>query len=216
MKITKYIAFAIILTACIGCVDCGIESSTYNTFYGTKAWDLVKAIGSGDTVRMEEILNKDSSLINYCDSNGMSILMHVVFDQTRVRFPYTLINESSYGGDPENNPDNKIIFCYLLNKGADVNIKSKNGGTALTIACAKRKGDADYVKLLLEYGAKIDVEELSSATGHIHGPYTPLMYAVQSERKDYINLLISHGADIEYSNNVGSRALSEAMWLRDK
>ena len=89
MKITKYIAFAIILTACIGCVDCGIESSTYNTFYGTKAWDLVKAIGSGDTVRMEEILNKDSSLINYCDSNGMSILMHVVCDQTRVRFPYT-------------------------------------------------------------------------------------------------------------------------------
>ena len=216
MKITKYIAFAIILTACIGCVDCGIESSTYNTFYGTKAWDLVKAIGSGDTVRMEEILNKDSSLINYCDSNGMSILMHVVFDQTRVRFPYTLINESSYGGDPENNPENKIVFCYLLNKGADVNIKSKNGGTALTIACAKRKGDADYVKLLLEHGAKIDVEELSSATGHIHGPYTPLMYAVQSERKDYINLLISHGADIEYSNNVGSRALSEAMWLRDK
>lgn len=112
MKITKYIVFAIILTACIGCVDCGIESSTYNTFYGTKAWDLVKAIGSGDTVRMEEILNKDSSLINYCDSNGMSILMHVVFDQTRVRFPYTLINESSYGGDPENNPENKIVFCY--------------------------------------------------------------------------------------------------------
>ena len=216
MKIAKYIAFTIILMACIGCVDCGIECSTYKTFYGTRAWDFAKAIYRGDTVKMGEILNDDPSLLNYCDTDGWSILMHVVRNQTLVRFPHTLYNDSQYSGNPEDNPENKIVFCYLLNKGADVNIQGEFGITALTIACSNVKGDSEYVKLLLAHGAKTDVEVLTPATGHIFGPCTPLMYAVHSERKDYIDLLLSYGADIDHTNNVGSRALSEAMWISHK
>lgn len=122
MKITKFLAFAIILTSCMGCIN-DVRNTSYNDFYGTRAWDLAKAIYRGDTVKMGEILNDDPSLLNYCDNDGWSILMHVVRNQTLVRFPHTLYNDSQYSGNPEDNPENKIVFCYLLNKGADVNIQ---------------------------------------------------------------------------------------------
>ena len=202
-----------ILMTCIGCVSDAIEYSSYKSFEGTKAWNLAKAIDCGDTAEIGRILQKDSSLINYQDSSGWSILMHVVHNQTRVRFPLTLLSDSEYGGRPEYNPDNMKTFKYLLEKGANVNIHDHLGKTALAIACKKDVGDDTYVKLLLEYGAKTEIEVCNPAEDHIHGPYTPLMLAVQSERKDYVDLLLKHGADINYSNEIGACALSEAMWM---
>lgn len=216
MKFIRHLIYIFLISICIGCAGSGMEFSSYNRFYGTKAWDLVNAIDSGDTIKIGEIIKEDTSLINYRDSIGWSILMHVVYNQTRVRFPHTLFISFEYGGSPEDNPENMISFQYLLKKGADVNIKGKNGRTALTIACGKQIGDVNYVKLLLEYGAEIDTEEVNPAEDHIHGPYTPLMCAVQSEREDYIDILLKYGANIDYSNECGSRALSEAMWLSHK
>lgn len=216
MKIFTHLISIFLILICIGCAGSGIEYSSYNKFYGTKAWDLVNAIDSGDTTKIGEILKQDASLINYQDSTGWSILMHVVYNQLRVRFPYTFLVDFEYGGNPEDNPQNMIVFQYLLKKGADVNIKSNIGRTALTLACGLKRGDKNYVKLLLENGADIKAEEVDPAEEHIHGPYTPLMCAVQSEREDYVDLLLEYGADINYSNECGSRALSEAMWQPHK
>lgn len=139
--------------------------------------------------------------------------MHMVHNQTMVRFPLTLFCDYEYGGRTKDNPDNMKSFKYLLKKGSNVNIQNHRGKTALAIACEKSGGDDTYVKLLLEYGAKTDIEVCNPAEDHIHGPYTPLMLAVKSERKDYVDLLLKYGADIDYSNEIGSCALSEAMWM---
>ena len=58
---------------------------------------------------------QNSSIING-HSSGWSILMHVVHNQTRVRFPLTLFCDYEYGGRPKDNPDNMKSFKYLLKK----------------------------------------------------------------------------------------------------
>lgn len=204
------------MMTCIGCVNDGIQYSSYKSFEGTKVWNLAKAVDCGDTAEIGRILQKDTSLINYQDYSGWTILMHVVYNQTRVRFPKSLFCDYEYGGRAKDNPDNMKSFKYLLKKRANINIQDNCGKTALAIACEKSGGDDSYVKLLLENGAKTEVEVCNPAEDHIHGPYTPLMLAVRSERKDYVDLLLKYGANIDYSNEVGSCALSEAMWINQK
>lgn len=73
----------------------------------------------------------------------------------------------------------------LLEKGVDVNAKSKYGATALSFACDK--GAVDIVKLLLEKNADVNVEDT-----FYHA--TPVTWAVMKERYDIAALLIEHGA----------------------
>ena len=53
--------------------------------------------------------------------------------------------------------ENKNIIKYLVDHGADVNAKSKNGDTPLTISC--RNGNGYIVKYLIDHGANIDVRD---------------------------------------------------------
>ena len=73
---------------------------------------------------------------------------------------------------------------FLIEKGADVNLKSKNGWTALHAAAFK--GPAEIVKLLIEKGADANTKDLRGQT--------PLMIARILKHEEMVRLLKEAGA----------------------
>jgi uncharacterized protein len=87
----------------------------------------------------------------------------------------------------------------LLDKGADVNLATKDGSTALLVA--SNRGYPDIVAQLLKHGAKVDVAVEST---------TALMCACVNGYTDIAYLLIDAGIDIGASNTMGWTPLLQA------
>jgi ankyrin repeat protein len=87
----------------------------------------------------------------------------------------------------------------LIERGADINVRTQQGRTAL-MAAAKRNGNADLVRLLLEKGADV------KATGD-----TTLIEAAQSGDVEIMRLLIESGANVNCIDpRVGETPLHSA------
>ncbi|RSL45995.1 hypothetical protein CEP53_010521 [Fusarium sp. AF-6] len=120
----------------------------------------------------------------------------------------------------------------LVDAGADVNVKRKNGSSALSIAA-----NAEIVDLLIRAGADVhatdrkDTTALHLATGKdkaeivekllsmgamvnlqtLYGGFTPLRMAAQYNSADAARLLCSLGGDIEAKDNWGRSPLDFAI-----
>ena len=75
---------------------------------------------------------------------------------------------------------------YLVHRGADVNVKTSKGETALSIAA--ERGNVECVELLLQQNAFVDVENKNRET--------PLMLACRSGHLEIVRVLLDHGAKI--------------------
>src|SRR5262249_1915275 len=73
----------------------------------------------------------------------------------------------------------------LLDKGVDVNAKTRYGATALSYACDK--GHVEAVKLLIERGADVNVKDT------FYGA-TPIIWASNNEHTEVVKLLLDKGA----------------------
>jgi ankyrin repeat protein len=80
----------------------------------------------------------------------------------------------------------------LIEKGVDVNVKGKGGKCPLELAWYM--GD-EYIRLLVKNGA--DVNQV------FQDGFTPLQLAVIQEDENLINLIASHGADINVKTRSG-------------
>lgn len=86
----------------------------------------------------------------------------------------------------------------LLDLGADANAATDGRGiTPLHVAA--RGGHADVVRLLLEWGARVDAP---TAEGQ-----TPLMFAVAARREPVVRLLLDHGANVRATDRAGATPL---------
>ena len=92
---------------------------------------------------------------------------------------------------------NYEIVKYLLESGADVNIRNSNGETALIKAAAKK--NYRVIKLLIESGADVNVK-----SGNAH---TALIMASTIDDFNTIKLLIESGADVNAKNRYGITTL---------
>ncbi|KAL8966210.1 MAG: hypothetical protein Q9183_003473 [Haloplaca sp. 2 TL-2023] len=79
------------------------------------------------------------------------------------------------------------ILHLLLQYGADVNMPSQDGLTALQMAASKNK--LHFMRLLLESGARVDAEA--------RGGYTALHAAARRGFPDVVKLLLQYGAALE-------------------
>lgn len=94
-------------------------------------------------------------------------------------------------------PTEKISI--LLKRGANVNLKNKDG--CIPLHYASCEGSLEWVTLLLEYGSNINDQEPVYKN-------TPLHYASHYRHMDIVKLLLSRGADYTLKNSVGNDGLS--------
>ncbi len=122
----------------------------------------------------------------------------------------------------------KTMAEVLVAKGADVNAANTNGYTVLhKLALRRHAGlswpqiregvglpliDAGYIKdeletadFLISHGAKVDAD----ADG-----FTPLHYAVSTEKPELVELLIKRGADVNARNKYGDTPLQFARFAK--
>lgn len=97
--------------------------------------------------------------------------------------------------------DKEDIFKYLINAGADVNVKDNDGLTSLVYAIID--GRQDFVRFLIHNKADINAK---SDTG-----MTPLHYGVSSDQIEIVQLLIDENAEINEKTNFGSTPLNYAI-----
>ena len=85
---------------------------------------------------------------------------------------------------------------FLLQRGADPNIRNKKGVTPLQLATAM--GFTEGVEELIKKGASVNV---SDQTGE-----TPLIAAVHARNVPMVRLLLEKGADPDHNDNSGRSA----------
>ena len=88
----------------------------------------------------------------------------------------------------------------MLDKGANINAKSKENGTALMLA--SQNGHDPAVKILIDNGA--DVNAIMSEG------WTALMLASENGHDTIVKMLLEKGADVNIKNNLGETALDIA------
>jgi ankyrin repeat protein len=81
---------------------------------------------------------------------------------------------------------NESLVRRLIERGADVNLRSRKNGSPLGMAVAKE--NEEMVRLLIEDGADVN------ATGGWYG--TPLIAAAYKGNLKLVDLLLAHGADV--------------------
>jgi ankyrin repeat protein len=93
------------------------------------------------------------------------------------------------------------IAELLIDHGARVNFKGKDGASALTIAA--EQGNAPVARTLLAHGADVNI--------HNNHGNTALMYAAEYGHPEMIRLLLDAGADMTTKDQDGETALMTAM-----
>jgi ankyrin repeat protein len=100
--------------------------------------------------------------------------------------------------------DQNIVEA-LLEKGANVEAKDKDGYNPLHIAVTKQ--NQKIVEALLEKGANVEVKD--------NYDQTPLHIAILKENKNIVEALLKHDADVEAQNKFGLTPLHQALMYRN-
>jgi len=98
------------------------------------------------------------------------------------------------------------VVEILIKYGADIEARHKGGHTPLYMAINAKSNRIEVMSLLLSAGASVNVEV--GLTG-----YSPLYSAINAGHLDAVELLIKHGADINFRNPVGGTPLHDAAYL---
>ena len=86
------------------------------------------------------------------------------------------------------------LVDYLIRHRARLNVRNRNGETAVSIAAFK--GNLSYVKLLVDAGADVN----------LYG-WSPLIYAAYNGHAQIVDCLLKRGARIDATTENGSSAL---------
>ena len=131
--------------------------------------DMEEAIIRGNADSAIELINRGLD-VNMVDPSGNSLLIQTVRRDV---------------------PD---LFDFLMKRRARLNVRNKNGETALSIAAYM--GKQNYVTRLVAAGADVNS----------YG-WSPLIYAAFNGHTDIVNFLLKQGAEIDALSPNGSTAL---------
>ncbi|HHT11112.1 MAG TPA: tetratricopeptide repeat protein [Candidatus Atribacteria bacterium] len=152
---------------------------------------------SGINALMLAAESSESSLVKYLLDNGAK--------------EYINDTESEYGFTPliwaakNNDTNGGEVIQVLIDHGADVSIKDKNGFTAILYA-AMLNGNEDVIRTLIQNG--VDINQIGPKN------VTPLMGAISMNSNINITkLLLDSGADVSVISEEGKKAIDYALEL---
>jgi predicted regulator of amino acid metabolism with ACT domain len=201
-SIIKFLLIAIILFF----ISCNVENNKELTvkdieiFKDTPAWDLAKTLEISNIKEAEKLILNNKDLLNYQESIfGTTLLMRAV--STR---KYNVVR-------------------FLLQNGANPNVKSKTGTTAIFRAISHSwkdvnvSEDSKFVKILLENGADPNIPycgtKIEGQIDPIECGTSPLIHAaIRGIEKT--KLLIAAGSDINYKTKSGKTAAINALLMQ--
>jgi TPR repeat protein len=155
----------------------------------TKALDELQTLQESKTPATDPQSNADMQ----SSTNGQGSTSSQSSAETQIATDIFMAVEK---GDPQ-----EVIRAVLA--GADVNVRSQDGYTALMYAVTK--GNPDVVREIISGGAEIDMQ---SSTG-----WTALMFAAK-DQPALIELLVNAGADKTLKNNTGQTAYDVAVMFQ--
>jgi ankyrin repeat protein len=88
----------------------------------------------------------------------------------------------------------------LINFGADVNLKDKQGWSALSYSAYQ--GNIEITKLLINNGANLNIKDNLGSTAFHH--------AVSNNKVNIVKQLLDSGADLDIKNNIGKNPMELA------
>jgi len=112
--------------------------------------------------------------------------------------------KSKYGGTPLHKVATKELAELLIAQGANVNAMDINNSTPLYGAISLNK---DVVEVLIAHGADVNIKNRSA--------YTPLHIALNMSDNEIAKLLIAHGADVNAKDQNGSTLVEKALQQRN-
>ena len=221
-----FLSIAVIAIGCLRPAICPAQTSVSQRFY--------QAIRNDNAVELKALL--ESQDVNAKDSRGATPLMYAAAFGNAAQM--RLLLESGADVNAQNTfhasaliwaAGDAVKSRMLIERGADVNVSTQQGQTPL-MAAAKRNGNADLVRLLLQKGADVktpgdttlipaaqsgdleimrlliesgaNVNCLSSRLGE-----TPLMYAAASDNVEAVRFLLAKGAN----PNAGLKHLTRVI-----
>ena len=169
-------------------------------FKNTPVWDLAKALDKSNLRKAKKIVSENGDLVNYQDPIfGTTLLMRA-------------ISRGNY----------KAVE-FLLQNGANPNIISKTGLTALFSAVfyswshIPAKRNSKFAKILLNHGADPNIpycsRKIEGGTDPIECGTSPLMLFALSGLEE-TKLLVDAGATIDYKTELGRTAAIDALMMR--
>lgn len=157
---------------------------------------LLHAARWGDVDRLKKLLNQAKA-----KGTGFQEFINVTDADKGVKWPYknpqgltAVMRACSYGHGP-------VVFL-LAQLGADMNVRDKNGSTALLMAVERRLEDA--VKILVDNKANVNDARLTDGM-------TPLAIASQEGLINIAKILIDAGANHQLQNKEGNFPLGLAV-----
>lgn len=192
---------------------------------------LVTNLKKGDFNTTELLLYTKFADINVKDNNGITLLMYF---SNNIKAIQLLLK---YGADvtAKDNDGKTVLIHAVINNNLDVtkllldvypdniDIPDSTKNTPLLYAVAD--GNIEMTKLFLEKGAYVsdntlflviqrDDEPLLEllldykANPNIFiSPHTPLMYAAANDKYNMCEMLLEHGADVNFANDNGMTAI---------
>lgn len=107
------------------------------------------------------------------------------------------------------------IMEFLIDKGADLNVKDDCGCTALMEAA--RRGNLEASEFLIRKGADVNASDKKGRTALLYtvSPWIVWVHTSHRRRKnaEIVRLLVDKGADVNASDKKGTTALMEAASL---
>ena len=137
------------------------------------SYNFIKAVRDADGAKVMDFLNKPGQpVLNTRDTANGDSALHIVVKR----------HDASW-------------LAFLLSRGAQVDIKDRDGNTPLMTAV--QLGDEDSARILLQAGAGPNVANA--------GGETPLIAAVQHREISTIRLLIQSGADPKSADHIAGK-----------
>ena len=181
--------------------------------------DLLRAIESGDARRVEQWLKHDPDLTDECGEQALiaaatkphsgmvQLLLAHGANVNTTRGDLTPLMWAVASGTPIlYSSEHVLTVQILLDKGADINLTTRHGWTALMYAAWN--GDAAVTHLLLDRGADLNVKDRQGRTA--------LIWAIMNAFHDLeghaavVAALLDNGANPEAKDEDGNTALMYA------